>query len=87
MANFSSASVSIYMNNGNGTFTASGTITQVTELGYRYGDLNGDGKPDIAATSAYGQNVAVLINNGDGTFAPAAYYDVGARVLGFLWAI
>src|SRR4051812_17337036 len=41
-------------------------------------DLNGDGKPDLAV--ANGSNslgnglLGVLLNNGDGTFAPAAYY-------------
>src|SRR3989344_6811654 len=37
------------------------------------GDLNGDGKPDLASSST--NNVFVRLNNSDGTFAAA----VGAR--------
>jgi len=36
-------------------------------------DLNGDGKVDLV-TSDYGGSVAVLLNNGDGSFAPSANY-------------
>src|SRR2546421_23675 len=32
------------------------------------GDINADGRPDLAAASAYG-TVSVLLGNGDGTFA------------------
>ncbi len=35
-------------------------------------DLTGDGKPDLVVTS--GPGLAVLINQGDGTFAPAVEY-------------
>ena len=39
------------------------------------GDLNGDGKMDIAVTETSG--MAVLLNNGNGTFGTATYYDSG----------
>src|SRR5258705_13688798 len=35
------------------------------------GDLNGDGKPDLAAANAQSDNVSVLLNNGNGTFVAA----------------
>ena len=38
------------------------------------GDFNGDGKPDLAALSIYGGTVAILLNNGDGTFAAPTYF-------------
>ena len=38
-------------------------------------DLNGDGFPDLVVTT--GRRLAVLINNGDGTFQKAVYYNVG----------
>jgi hypothetical protein len=36
------------------------------------GDLNGDGKPDIVASDYEANTIYVLLNNGDGTFTPAA---------------
>ena len=35
------------------------------------GDLNGDGRLDMAVANYSGDDVSVLLNNGDGTFAPA----------------
>jgi hypothetical protein len=40
------------------------------------GDLNGDGKPDLAVASAMG-GVFVLLGKGDGTFQPAVNYAAG----------
>jgi len=49
--------------------------SNTTAVGLAVGDLNGDGKLDIAVTESSG--MAVLLNKGDGTFGPAAYYDSG----------
>ncbi|HXJ90607.1 MAG TPA: VCBS repeat-containing protein [Candidatus Binatia bacterium] len=38
------------------------------------GDLNNDGKPEIVTPSWTG-NISVYVNNGDGSFQPAVYYD------------
>jgi uncharacterized repeat protein (TIGR01451 family) len=46
-----------------------------TPSGITVGDFNGDGKPDIAV--ADGQNVSILLGNGDGTFQAAANYSTG----------
>ena len=46
-----------------------------TAYGLAVGDLNGDGKVDIAVTETSG--MAVLLNNGNGTFGTATYYDSG----------
>src|SRR5207245_4653373 len=40
------------------------------------GDLNGDGRPDLAVASHYSDAVSVLLGNGDGNFR--ARVDVGA---------
>ena len=38
------------------------------------GDLNGDGKPDLAVANSNSDDVSVLLGNGDGTFqAPVSY--------------
>ncbi len=45
-------------------------------------DLNGDGFRDLAVADhdpKIDNRVAILINNGDGTFAPSVYYDAGTR--------
>jgi FG-GAP-like repeat/FG-GAP repeat len=54
------------------------------------GDLNGDGKPDVVAVSVpfirpagsqlISGTIAVLLNNGDGTFQPPVKYGVGEGV-------
>jgi hypothetical protein len=38
------------------------------------GDFNRDGKPDLATSAAQSNDVAVLINKGDGTFQNAVFY-------------
>ncbi|MFZ2491795.1 MAG: VCBS repeat-containing protein [Thermoanaerobaculia bacterium] len=48
-------------------------LDQGTASSVATGDLNGDGKPDLAVTGTY--YVAVVLGNGDGTFAPAVTYD------------
>ena len=40
------------------------------------GDLNGDGKLDMAIADSAGARIGVLINNGSGTFATAVHYAV-----------
>jgi FG-GAP-like repeat/Abnormal spindle-like microcephaly-assoc'd, ASPM-SPD-2-Hydin/FG-GAP repeat len=75
--------VFIFLGNGDGTFqTAVGYSTvdpnhtnDYTAYGMAVGDLNGDGKMDIAVTETSG--MAVLLNNGNGTFGTATYYDSG----------
>jgi hypothetical protein len=40
-------------------------------------DFNGDGKPDIIVSETRRNSVSVLLNNGNGAFAPAQTYSVG----------
>jgi hypothetical protein len=41
------------------------------------GDINGDGKPDLAVANEFSGNVSVLFGQGDGTFLEAVNYGVG----------
>jgi dienelactone hydrolase len=49
----------------------SGTVSAAT------GDFNGDGKLDLVVANNTGNNVSVLLGNGDGTFRPHVDYPVG----------
>lgn len=69
--------VSIYFGNGDGTFNQTPQNYGIASAGLAVtaADLNGDGFPDLVVTT--GRRLAVLINNGDGTFQKAVYYNVG----------
>jgi uncharacterized protein (DUF2141 family) len=57
----------VFLGNGDGTFTQSGTLGPGV-FGYSaIGDFNGDGKEDIVATY-FGGTASLLLGNGDGTF-------------------
>jgi len=42
------------------------------------GDLNGDGKPDLATADYYDSTTSVLLSNGDGTFKRFTTFPVGS---------
>lgn len=68
-------SLAILRNNGSGTFTsaASYRIGQGADS-IAIGDLNHDGKLDIAIAVALDQGIDVLLGNGDGTFGVVTFY-------------
>jgi hypothetical protein len=63
------------LGNGDGTFLPGAThpfTGLVPESTLAVGDFNGDGKLDLAV--AYGQGIAILLGNGDGTLQAAVDY-------------
>jgi hypothetical protein len=72
------STASVLLNRGDGTF-----LPRVDyAVGHAAGDdsalaacdLNGDGRPDLVAGTTAVRRIAVLLNNGDGTFAAAVTY-------------
>jgi hypothetical protein len=71
-------SVSILLGNGDGGFQPSTTYPVGT---YPHGlavlDCDGDGDLDVATANNGTDNIALLRNNGNGTFAPATFFNSG----------
>src|SRR5690242_6200279 len=70
-ANCNSNDVTILLGNGDGTFTqppGSPFAVGSAPNGIVAGDLNGDGKLDLAIANENDDNVTILLGNGDGTF-------------------
>jgi len=75
IVNQTTSNVSILLGNPNGTFSlASGSPFPVgtSPVAIATGDLNIDGKPDLAVLNQTDNSVSVLLGNGDGTFVAAA---------------
>jgi hypothetical protein len=76
--------VFVFLGNGDGTFQTpvANTTVCTSAIGncgsLAVGDLNGDGKPDLAFQSndTTGGGISILLNNGTGTFGTATYYPV-----------
>ena len=79
MINWSSITVSVLRNNGDGTYAAKvdyGVGSEPNDISL--GDIDSDGDLDIAVTNYYSNTVSVLRNNGDGTYAAKVDYGVGS---------
>ena len=70
--------ITIYVNNGDGTFAqgnyyavatapSTSSIPFVIAYGITIADVNGDGNADVISTNVYSGDVTVLLGNGDGT--------------------
>ncbi len=62
------STVSVLFNNGDGTFQTSHDYDTGGNPGsVAIGDLNGDGKPDVATANSAEDTVSVFANSGDGS--------------------
>jgi len=64
---------------GDGTFgAATGFPTGTLSKSVTAGDLNGDGKLDLALVNQTDNTVSILLGNGDGSFQPKVDYATGS---------
>jgi hypothetical protein len=71
-------SVSVLLNNGDGTFQAPKTYSAGSSpVQIVTADFNGDGIPDLAVANLDSSNVTILLGNGDGTFRSGDSFAVG----------
>lgn len=79
VANFSGASVSVFLGLGPGTFGSPQNYTTGNGTGgIAVFDPNNDGNPDIAVTNFNSNSISVLLGNGTGTFSPHQTYGTGS---------
>jgi len=72
--------VSVLLGNGDGTFGTNTYYGTGGSFSVAIGDLNGDGKLDLAAANGVNipnPTVSVLLGNGDGTFGTNTEYGTG----------
>jgi hypothetical protein len=71
--------ISIFLNNGDGTFTAGANIaTSAYPWSLAAADVNGDGKIDLVVPDENSNSVSVFLGNGDGTFKGRTDFAAGA---------
>jgi hypothetical protein len=74
-----SGGVSILLGNGAGLFSWAGDyVSGDSPVSVAVGDLNGDGKLDLATANYDGNDVSILLGNGDGTFGMPARYSTSS---------
>jgi len=72
--------VTVVANRGDGTFAPPTTnVAGKTVARAAIGDVNGDGKGDLAVSSPKASMLAILLSNGDGTFQARSDYATGSH--------
>jgi len=83
IVNTTSIGIGVRTGLGNGTFNASVDYpTASNPSNVVAGDVNGDGKPDLAVAHGQGSTVSVLMNQGNGTYAPKVDYPTASKPYG-----
>ncbi len=79
VANINDNTVSVVLGRGDGTFNPQQLVrVGSAPRGIAVLDVDGDGDTDIVNTNSGGAgNMSVLINNGDGVFGPASFFEGG----------
>src|SRR5207247_2272940 len=73
--------VSVLLGNGDGTFQPVQSFAAGNDAySVAVGDVNGDGRPDLAVANAGSNTVSVLLGNGVRTFQPAPSFAAGSGV-------
>ncbi|MBX3394158.1 MAG: VCBS repeat-containing protein [Phycisphaerae bacterium] len=83
VVNSSDSTISLFLNNGDGTFTMAAPIT--VSNGPRavcIADLDNDGLPDMAVTCFTANSITLLRNQGGGQFVPVAPFVTGNQPFG-----
>jgi hypothetical protein len=81
-ANTAADNVSVFLGNGNGTFSARADYPAGdSPRSIHVADLDNDGSPDLAVANSGSGSVSVLPGNGDGSFAPRVDYAAGVGAL------
>ncbi len=69
--------ISIFLGNGNGTFTVAASLKVNTPIALAVGDFNNDGRIDLAVADVGDNVVDVFLGNGDGTFETPQTFATG----------
>ena len=93
VTNFADNTVSILLQNNDGTSATQGTFAAKVDYSTAEGpagiiaaDLNADGRPDLAITNQTGNSVSILLGNSDGTFSARTDFPTGSSPTGILAA-
>ena len=87
VVNQNSSDVSIFLGTGTGSFGAVTSFAvgqeffQASPFSVAIGDLNGDGKPDLAVTLQNSNKVSILLGTGTGSFGAPTNFAVGTQPL------
>ena len=81
IGNTGGTKASIVFGDGTGDFPTARKISKTcgnTIRGVGVGDFNGDGWDDFVTANRFGNNLSIVLNNGNGTFATAVAKEAGA---------